>query len=319
MPNTASLNLTSAQSLRDYVEDFGEDLILQSFYGFRTSDYLTPHEGVKGKKWLTTLLVADLARRWAKQFNASEDVITFKPRALEVEMAKVELQIYPQDFETTYLGNKRKKGQGMDIPFEGDIMMQVMKKLAKEFEVAVWQGEEAATPAPGDLLKKLFNGYKILIQQLVAGGHAPVSVPGGVITASNIMPHLAEMVDAVDDGYKEGDLEIFMSALNARKYFDAHVAKFQGAKPETRRVNGVKQYRMEDESGWIIPLPGLKFSNRIITTPPGNLHWGYDDVSDWTVFNFEENKRAIDFWMDFKMGVQIFIAEENAFVVNNLV
>jgi hypothetical protein len=319
MPNTASLNLTSAQSLRDYVEDFGDDLIYQGFYGFKTADYMTPHEGVKGKKWLTTMLVADLARRWQKQYNAPNDLINFKPRALEVEAAKVELTIYPQDFESTYLGKKRKKGQNMDIPMEGDIMMQVMKKLAQEFEVGVHQAEESAVPAPTDLLKQLFNGYNVLIADLISGGHAPVSVPGGVLTTSNIIPHLAEMVDAVGDGYKEGDLEVIMSSINARKYFDAHVAKYNGSKPETRRVNGVKQYRLEDESGWIVPLPGRKNSNRIIVTPPGNLHWGYDDVNDWTVFNFEQNKRAIDFWMDFKIGVQIFIAEESAFVVNNLV
>ena len=315
---SASLNLTSAAAFRDYVEDMGDQLIAQGFYGFKTADYMTVHEGVKGKKILTSLMVNDLARRWAKQFNAPLDTIVFAPRELNVEFAKVELEIYPQDFESTYLGKKRKKGQGMDIPFEGDIMMQVMKKLAQELDIATIQGVKAATPASTDLLKQLYHGLLKLITDLIAAGHAPYVVAGGALTTANIMTVVRDMQDGIGEAYKEGDLEIYMSLVNMNKYFDAHVTKYQGIKPQVRFVNGVKQTRTEDESGWIIGLPSWKNSNRICVTPPGNFHLGYDDIVDWQSFNFKDDIRSIKFWMDFKMGVQIFLAEESAFMVNNL-
>jgi hypothetical protein len=280
---------------------------------------MTVHEGVKGKKILNSLMVGDLTRRWAKNFDAPADTLIFAPRELSVEFSKVELEIFPQDFESTYLGKKRRQGQGMDIPFEGDIMMQVMKKLAQEIDIAVVQGVKAATPASTDMLKNLFHGLLKLVTDLIAAGHAPYMVPGGTLTTANIMTVVNDMVDGIGEGYKEGDLEIYMSSLNMRKYFDAHVTKYQGNKPVTRYVNGVYQMRTEDESGWIIGLPSWKASNRIVVTPPGNFHLGYDDVADWQSFNFKDDIRCIKFWMDFKMGVQLFIAEESAFMVNNLV
>ena len=318
MPGTASLNLTSAQALRDYVEDFSDSLIVQGFYGHKTADYSTPHENVKGKKWLTSLLISDLARRWAKQFNAPADTLNFKPRALITEDAKVELEIYPKDFESSYLGKKRKKGQGMDIPFEGEIMSQVMKKLAQEMDFAHINGSAAATPASTDLLKQLFNGLAVLITELIADGHAPETVPGGTITESNILPHTAALIDGIGDGYREGDLQLFMSKVNARKYYNAWVTKYNGNKPQVTYVNGVQTLEMEQEEGKIVVLPSWK-GNRMVCTPTGNLHHGYDDISDWTMFNFKEDIRCIKFWMDFKFGVQLFLPDENAFMVNNLV
>jgi hypothetical protein len=311
MPGTSSLNLTSAAALRDYVEDFQDELIVQGFYGHRTADYSTPHENVKGKKWLTNLTVQDLARRWAKQFTPTDDVIGFKPRALITEDAKVELQIYPKDFESTYLGNKRKKGQGMDIPFEGQIMMQVMKKLAQEFDFAHLNAVETATPLSTDLFKVLFNGLFALFTELQTGGHAPLVLPGGGITQNNILDIVNDLVSGLGTAYREGDIQVFMNKAQSRLFYNAWVAKYNGQKPNVTWANGVKKIELEEGEGEIIVLPSWN-SNRMVATPPGNFHHGYDDITDATSFQFEQNKRSIDFWMDFKFGVQIFIPEEKA-------
>jgi hypothetical protein len=311
MPGTSSLNLTSAAALRDYVEDFQDELIVQGFYGHRTADYSTPHENVKGKKWLTNLTVQDLARRWAKQFTPTDDVIGFKPRALITEDAKVELQIYPKDFESTYLGNKRKKGQGMDIPFEGQIMMQVMKKLAQEFDFAHLNAVETATPLSTDLFKVLFNGLFALFTELQTGGHAPLVLPGGGMTQNNILDIVNDLVSGLGTAYREGDIQVFMNKAQSRLFYNAWVAKYNGQKPNVTWANGVKKIELEEGEGEIIVLPSWN-SNRMVATPPGNFHHGYDDIMDATSFQFEQKKRSIDFWMDFKFGVQIFIPEEKA-------
>jgi hypothetical protein len=311
MAGTASLDLTSAQALRDYVEDFSDDLIVQGFYGHRTADYSTPHEGLKGKKYLNTLQISDLARRWRKQFGAKEDTIKFKPRPIVVEKVKVELEIYPQDFETSYLGKKRKKGQGMDIPFEGEIMSQVMKRLAQEFDVAHCQAVENQTVGPDDLMKELFNGLFQIFGQIQTGGHAPLALPSGGITDNNILNIVADLINGIGKGYNEGDLQVFMNNEQSRLYHNAWIKKYMGQKPKLEWVNKVKTMESEEGDATIIVLPSWN-SNRIVCTPPGNFHHGFDDALDWSSFNFKEDIRVIKFWMDFMFGVQVVIPDEDA-------
>lgn len=317
MGATASLTLTSAAALRDYVEDFGDQLIVQGFYGHRTADYSTPHENVKGKKYLTGLTVGDLAKRWAKTFSASQDVLNFKPRALVVEPAKVELQIYPQDFESTYLGKMRKKGQGMDIPFEGEIMMKVMQKLAQELDNAHLNGDAAASPASTDLLSALFDGTMKLIDDLVVAGHDELALPVAGFTVNTALDVVNDLIMGLASPYRLGDTQVFMNKAQARIYYNAWVLKYNGNASAVRFENGVQKMELEYAQGEVIVLPSWT-SARIVATPPGNFHHGYDDIADWTSFKFEQNKRAIDFWLDFKFGVQIFIPEESAFMITEV-
>ena len=189
MPGTGSINLASAESFRDYVEDFGTELFGRAYYGFESANIATLHEGVKGKKILTELIMGDLARRWAKNFTPTEDQLNFKPRTLEVSTCKVELQICPQDFESTYLGMFRRKGQNHDdIPFEGYILDKIMKKLAQEFEVAFHQAQKAGTPAAADLMKQTFDGLNKVIADEIAAGYAPVATPGGCLLYTSPSP-----------------------------------------------------------------------------------------------------------------------------------
>jgi hypothetical protein len=311
MAGTASLDLTSVQALRDYVEDFSDDLIVQGFYGHKTALYSTPHENVKGKKYLNTLLISDLARRYSKQFSAPNDVIKFKPRAIITEDAKVELEIYPKDFETSYLGKKRKKGQGMDIPFEGEIMGQVMARLAQEFDIAHLQAVETQSPASTDLMKQVFNGLFKVFDQIQADGHAPLATPSGGITELNILDICKDLIDNIAPGYNEGDLQIFMNKRYARMFQNAWTKKYVGQKASITWTDKVKTIETEEGDAKVIVLPSWN-SNRIVCTPPGNFHHGFDDQLDWSQFNFLQFIRCIKFWMDFKFGVQVIVPDEDA-------
>lgn len=317
MGATASLNLTSAAALRDYVEDFGEELIVQGFYGHRTADFSTPHENVKGKKTLTSLEVGDLAKRFEKTFTPSQDKLTFKPRTLITEDVKVELQIFPKDFESTYLGNKRKKGQGMDIPFEGQIMQKLMQKLMQEFDYAHLNAIESNAPVSTDLMRQLFNGLFPLFDELVTDGHAELALPLAGWTVDTALDIVNDLVMGLASPYRLGDVNVFMNKAKARIYYNAWVKKYAGSKPMVTWENGVQKIELEEGQGHVVVLPSW-ISPRVVATPPGNFHHGYDDVSDWTSFNFEQNKRSIDFWMDFRFGVQVFLPEESALMMTEI-
>ena len=316
MPGTGSMNLTSAQAFRDYVEDIADGLFGRAYIGFKSADIVQLHEGVKGKKILTELIMGDLARRWNKNFAPTEDQLNFRPRTLEVSTCKVELQICPQDFESSYLGNFRKKGQGRDIPFEGYILDKVMKKLNQEFEVALHQAVAAASPATTDLMKQTFNGINFILADLITnGGYAPVATPGGALTATSIIPTLEAMWNKLSDAYKDGEVEVYGTYAQTRLYQTAYAAKYNGNKPE---VDAMGRVRLEFGEGWLKPLPGRSGSNRLIMTPMNNIHYGIDAPADSQIMQFEDDKRNIDMWMDFNVGTQIGIVDEDVLVINDL-
>ena len=68
----------------------------------------------------------------------------------------------------------------------------------------------------------------------------------------------------------------------------------------------------------IINFPGMGTSQTVILTTPDNLHYGFDGASDSTAFNFFQDHRAMDFWCDYKLGVQIGLADPKCLRVNDL-
>lgn len=317
-----SANHDYARSFQDYTRDFSDQLFTELFYNFQTADLVTTHEGVKGEKILTQLeLGQNFARRWGKAFTPPANLIAFKPRKIKTALNKVDFSITPQDYESSYLGQFRKKGQKLnDMPFEGYTMDKVLAKLNTEFEDAIWQAVESDTASDGDYLRETFDGYlKIIADEITAGTITPVAT--GAITQNDIIDQLRDMWEEVGVPYKNAGVDIMMSY----SLYDTYRIAYKNA----YKVDPA--YSMITASGYegilfelgnsktrIIPVVGLGSSNRIIITPRENLHMAIDDPSD-VMFNVEGVKRELHFWMDFRMGAQILIIQDGILVVNDQV
>lgn len=307
---------TSAETLQAYVWENRNILLSKAFNSFKTSQFLTFHEGIKGKMPLTELTIGTVARRWAAAFAPTASTIDFVPRELEVTRAKAELQFVPQDFESSYLGEARKQGQNWDdLPFEGYILERVMAKLFEEHENAVWKGAAAGSPASTDTLSQIFDGFlEIIADEITATTLTPVPVSGGAWTEANIIPTLEAMWDNLKEAYKDGDVNVFLNYNLFALYNRAYRNQF-GINAD-RPLDG--RLRLDFGNAYLVPVPGLASKNRVIMTPAGNLHIGIDAPDDMT-FGFEQNKRYMDFWMDFNIGVQIGLVNDETIIVNDLV
>lgn len=314
-----SLDHSYAQSFQDYVRTYADDLFCELFYGFKTSDLAQTHEGIKGEKVITQLEVADnLARRWAKTFDPT-DAATFKPRVLKTVLNKVDFSIVPQQYESSYLGAWRKKGQNpADWPYQAYVMQKVLAKLMQEFEVATWQGVEEASPSAGDYLRQTFDGYlQIIVEALAAGDITAVTT--GALDASNIIAKLRLMWAAVSSQYKEGGMDILMSYdlydTYRIAYKDANKIDPAYIQITDAGYRGVL-YELGNGNTKIIPVNGMSGSGRVVITPRENLAIGIDDASD-VMFNVQQDIRELKFWMDFRMGVQILLQKDGILVVND--
>lgn len=314
------IDFSSAEGYQAYVETFAEDLFTQLFFGFKTAQLATPHEGVKGRHIITELEVAsNLATRWSAAFAGTSN-LTPTPTILEVVTNKVEHSVIPQNFESNYLGILRRKGQSSDdYPFQAYMLDKLMRKLNSELEVAAWQGVAAGSPASTDLLRETFDGYlQIIADAITATTLTPVAT--GAITSSNAVAKFREMWAAVDTAYKDGGVDIFCSYStydNYRiNYKDTYKVDPAFIQVTDAGYQGV-QYELAGGNAQIIPIAGMGTSGRVVITPRENLHYGYDDLSDWMNFQFEKDHRQLDFWMDFNMGVAITMMRDGIITVND--
>lgn len=315
-----SLNHSYAQAFQDYVRTYADELFCQMFYGFRTADLAKMFEGIKGEHVITELEIGeDLARRWSKTFDPVDNAATFKPRVLTTYTNKVDFSIVPQQYEASYLGAWRKKGQDpMDWPFSAFVLSKIMMKLQQEFETAAWKGVKEASPSAGDYLRQTFDGYLQIIKASLTAGDIN-AVPTGSITGSNIIAKLRDMWSDVLSQYKENGTDILMSYemydLYRIAYKDAYKIDPAYIDITNAGYRGV-QFELGNGNTRIIPVNGMAGSNRIVITPRENLCLGIDDGSDFT-FRVQEDIRELKFAMDFRMGAQILMQKDGILVVND--
>ena len=281
---------------------------------------MTVYEGIKGQKVLTELRINSLAKRWAKTFDPTAGIINFVPRTLYTYPAKIDFEIFPQEFEASYLGKFRMKGQKMDIPFEGYIMEKLMLQLAAELNNACINGVAAGVPAGTDLLAALFNGITKIAKLARTGGHTAIPVAGGAYTTANIIGEFNEMRDSLGGTKEQDKVVAYCSVANGRLYLDAYRAKHQGNDPMLQRdANGlITAIMMEDGDGWIYPLHGWGTSNFVLMTFEGNFAYAVDDVADYNAFRFKDQIRSIQFAMDFKVGVEFAFLSTDYVAMNDL-
>lgn len=308
---SASLNFTNAAAFQAYVQDYAQELLYKIFFGFPTSQLVTPHEGVKGKILLTEITVEDLVRRYSATFAPLSNAMSFEPRNLEVFDAKVDLKIVPKDFESTYLGMARQKGQdSMDLPYEAQILDRILSKVPAEMELAFWRAVKANSPQSTDKLIALFDGIQQVIADEIDGSNlTPVTT--GLLTNTNAVAKVEECHAALGDAYLNTTVDIFLSPKDKIKFVQDYRTRY-GVNPQAQQG----YFGLDTGNAAIHVLPGVP-ENCILITPKENLHYGYDGNMDHTMINFEQEDRAIKMWMDFKMGFNFGIVHDDLLVVND--
>lgn len=312
---TKSPTFTSAEALQDYVLDQRLTLLSKAFYGFDTEPYLTVHEGVKGKKRLTELILGDLVRRWASDFAPVAGTVDFNPREIETTQAKVDLNFVPQDFESSYLGEARRQGQAFDdLPFEAYIMDRVMAKVNQEVEAAIWGAADNGGSTATDKLEVLFDGFlEIISDAITATDITAVATPGGSLTESNIIGLVEDMHDRLGASYELMDTFLFCSPavykLYNRAYRNAHGYAFGNQQDGRMKLDFAPCY--------LVPVRGLTGSNRLVLTAGNNLHYAIDSPNDMSMTVVQDH-RELHFMMDFRIGCQFGILHDDLVVVNDL-
>lgn len=314
----SSVKLTNAQAIRDYVEKINLDFISTFYYGFASAAFLNFHFGVKGKELLTQHVVGSLVRRHSNPFTPVEDAHDFLPRWLEVEAAKIDLQLDPQGMEKSYLGIARAPGfNHLQMPFERYIIDATMEKKNEEMEDAIWKGVKTGAPASTDTLDMLFNGFlKIITDGLAAADPNFTAVATGALTLADCVEQFELVYKGLGTAMRNKEVLMYCSVANRDLYAESYRENYS-KNYQQKTINGLEAIRLDLGNAWVVPIPGMADSNRIIATVKANMIPGTDSEHDSDMLNFEDNHRNIDMWADFKLGAQIGILHNKIIRVNN--
>lgn len=304
-----SLKLDRVTALQAYAQKFEPELLRLLYLGNETAAKVKGYAGIKGKLTLTEGVIGNLVKRWNKTFAATENAIEFKPRTLSTELVKIDLEIYPQEYESSYMAQMMRDGQNPEeLPFQKFILDSVFGKKAEEQEYAMWNGDAAAVPASTDLLAAVIDGYKTIAKAEATAGNL-TAVTTGALSDTNAVAAFEAVYESLDETFKKGTMDIWCS--NAAKVH--YIRDYR-----TRYGSGTitSDYMQFDlgKVNWNI-VPGL--GDFIMMTPRENLIYGYDGAADGNTFRFEASKRAIAIMMDFRIGCQIAIVDDKILAINN--
>ncbi len=305
---------TDVAAYQAYVQQYNFDLITDAFIKTKTASMVTTHEGVKGKLTLTRMVLAQLVKRYEKDFGAPADQATFTPRTIETFKVKVEHSVCPSDLEGSYLGELRKKGQSpMDWPMQAYVLGGIAMQIAQEIELALWRAEKTGTPLSTDGIYLVFDGYRQIVKDAITATDVTATATGA-ITATNAVAAVEATFGNLSSTYMDLPIDIYMGVKGRINYFKDYRERY-GKYTSPMGEDG--SYRVDfSNQAYIHGMGGLG-DDDIIITPRTNLHYAFDAAADSATFNFEQNHRQLDIWADFLIGAQIGIAEDGILAAND--
>ena len=298
---------TTTTVTKSYNGEFAGEIISPALFKASTIDngLITIKPNVKYKSILKRLSTGSLLGADGCDFDASSN-ITLDERELEVKMLKVNLQVCKSDFEDDYLALEMGDSAHNDLPktFADFLIAEVSKKVSKEMEVAIWQGDGTANTIEG-------------FESLFAADATVVDVAAEAITADNVIVELGKVVNAIStDILTADDLYIYVSTSIARAYIQA-LGGFA-----SNGANGYDNKGTQWYSGSELSFGGIKLvvanglsQGKMVAATKSNLHFGTSLLSDQNEVKTIDmspidGSRNVRFVMRMSAGVQYAFGAE---------
>jgi len=312
----ASIDRTELTAFRAYIEDHRDDILELVLRGAPSLQHFSRFSGVAGELVLEWDDVADIVKPWSATFTVNSNQITRTPIRIRSHFHKVEHRFTPKLDLLTYKGKREQtKQSAMDYPYAQWAMEKLARKIKTEQEFdQIWTGDEAVSPTTAN---EILNGLLTLIaDDLAAGTPTLTPVSTGVLASSTIIEQVEQMDDAIDEEYRSEDMAIFCAPEIFRMYRRAYreAAGFHPGNPDTDAMDMIQ---LDGTSTQLISAPGMQGSQRLIMTPKSNIYYAYNDPTDDSVFEMEQDHRHLDVWCDYWFGVGFLIFDERIVYVND--
>jgi len=187
----------NVSALTNYVNEQNTDILVKSLFGSKTAAMLQAGQvqvGVKSAEALN-ILSSDVYFQADGCGYTSSGNTTFTQRTITVGKIKVEEDLCPKTLESKWMQTQIAAGSPTAVPFEQAITESKASVIAKQLEVAMWQGDTATSNTNPNTNK--FDGFVKIIDAASASTIAGNTGAATAITTSNIDDILDAMYAAV--------------------------------------------------------------------------------------------------------------------------
>lgn len=305
-------------ALTDYVKENEELLVMKTLFESKTAKLIQQEgnimTGVKSAEQLNILDTDATFQAGGTCGFTSSGTTTFSQRKLTIGKIKVNESLCPKTLESKYTQKALQLGSRYEnIPFEQEYTTLKAGIIAKQIEVALWQGDTAS----GNANLSRFDGLiKILdaAGTMVNGNPTNITTATG-ITTTNVRAIVAGMWSNMGaDVQGKEDIRIFCGWDTFNKYIasytDANLFHFA---PKGNELDGKSgEVTILGTNYKLTAVHGLDGTNRLFTVRMSNLFLGTDlenEEERWEIF-FAKEADEIRFVSEFKYGVQVAFPNE---------
>lgn len=226
---------------------------------------VTTHENVKYKLNIRNMATTGYLANGTCDFTPSGN-LSLSDVVLEVKELQVNTELCKKTFRTQWEALEMRgaiTGQELPASFQEFFIQKNLELIAKDFEVAVWQGTTGAGSFEGLEAKLAANADVI-----------DVSNSGTPLSASNIIAELGKVVAAIpNEVYVADDFKIIIPISAAKFYIAAQAAlgyldKFHVGKTELN-FQGID----------LVVANGLS-NNKMVAARTSDLHFGTNVLTD---------------------------------------
>lgn len=316
----ATLNLTNiTANLGAYCRENNNEIFMDTMLGMTDvfeKGGIKIWDGIKDETPLVNLSFGDVVKpRNYATFAPTDDAINADNRMLKTRGWKVDLEIFPLDFEKTYLAwyaqKKRTIKDWVDVPLEEYMVKGIMMKVQENIRKASFRG---VYNGAGTTFSAICDGFVTLMKADVAANKIP-TVALGAVNASNVIAKLELMAQELSDEYSNQLVYMHVSRKVWDMYITAdptsvgrmmNIVDVPGMSPANRqeiylRIGNIKLVRNID-------LVHADDETEIFCTIENNLIVGTNTQSDMNEIKFQEFNRSIKMMMDGTWGVNYALA-----------
>jgi hypothetical protein len=231
------------------------------------SGIVTTHENIKYKlnvrNLATTGFLANATCDFTDTGNVALSDVVLEPKELQVN-----IELCKKDFRTQWEAMEMRgaiTGQELPASFQEFFIQKNLELIAKDFEVAIWQGTNIGGSFEG-------------LQAKLAANGAVVDVVGTTLSASNILAELVKVYDAIpDEVYVADDVKIIIPISAAKFYQQALAAVGSDAGYLAQSTVGAKPLNYQGID--LVVANGLG-ANKMIAARTSDLHFGTNVLTD---------------------------------------
>lgn len=288
-------------SLPNYVEERRLPLIKEAVLGAKSAKLFTLQSGIKHAAVLNLLNTAIEFGNGATCGWDAAGSQELTQRILTVGNIKVNMPYCDRELLDKWLGYEVRVRAGLEtMPFEQTFIDEVLKGIAEQVEVAIYQGDTASST--NNL--KYFDGLlKILNAE---AGTIDVNAASQTTQMAKIMAVYAAIPETA---YSRGDVAILvgMDTFHAftQELIKDNLYHYNLGAPEGELVLPGTNVR-------VIGVNGLNGTNKVIAASLRNLFFGTDLMNDMEDFDFWYSKDNQEFRLvvKFNAGVQVGFPDE---------